>query len=132
MSDWIKNVRWDLDGLLPVIVQDAITNKVIMFAWMNRETLKKSIKQRKAIYWSRSRKQIWVKGEESGHYQNIEDMFLDCDNDVLLIKVTQKGGIACHTGRESCFYNQINIQTNEIEESEKIIKDPKEIYKDKK
>ena len=132
MSDWIKNVRWDLDGLLPVIVQDAITNKVIMFAWMNRETLKKSIKQKKAIYWSRSRKQIWVKGEESGHYQNIEDMFLDCDNDVLLIKVTQKGGIACHTGRESCFYNQINIQTNEIEESEKIIKDPKEIYKDKK
>ena len=132
MSNWINNVRWDLDGLLPVIVQDVITNKVIMFAWMNRETLKKSIKQRKAIYWSRSRKQIWVKGEESGHYQNIEDMFLDCDNDVLLIKVTQKGGIACHTGRESCFYNQINIQTNEIEESEKIIKDPKEIYKDKK
>ena len=132
MSDWIKNVRWDLDGLLPVIVQDVSSNKVIMFAWMNRETLKKSIKQRKAIYWSRSRKQIWVKGEESGHYQNIEDMFLDCDNDVLLIKVTQKGGIACHTGRESCFYNQINMQKNEIEESEKIIKDPKEIYKDKK
>ena len=132
MSNWINNVCWDSDGLLPVIVQDAITNKVIMFAWMNRETLKKSIKQRKAIYWSRSRKQIWVKGEESGHYQNIKDMFLDCDNDVLLIKVTQKGGIACHTGRESCFYNQINIQTNEIEESEKIIKDPKEIYKDKK
>ena len=132
MSDWIKNVRWDLDGLLPVIVQDVSSNKVIMFAWMNRETLKKSIKQRKAIYWSRSRKQIWVKGEESGHYQNIEDMFLDCDNDVLLIKVTQKGGIACHTGRESCFYNQINMQTNKIEESEKIIKNPKEIYKDKK
>ena len=132
MSNWINNVRWDLDGLLPAIVQDASTGKVIMFAWMNRETLEKSIKQRKAIYWSRSRKQIWVKGEESGHYQNIEDMFLDCDNDVLLIKVTQKGGIACHTGRESCFYNQINIQTNEIEESEKIIKDPKEIYKDKK
>ena len=132
MSNWINTVRWDLDGLLPVIVQDASSSKVIMFAWMNRETLKKSIKQRKAIYWSRSRKQIWVKGEESGHYQNIKDMFLDCDNDVLLIKVTQKGGIACHTGRESCFYNQINIQTNEIEESEKIIKDPKEIYKDKK
>jgi len=132
MSNWINNVRWDLDGLLPAIVQDASTGKVIMFAWMNRETLEKSIKQRKAIYWSRSRKQIWVKGEESGHYQNIEDMFLDCDNDVLLIKVTQKGGIACHTGRESCFYNQINMQTNKIEESEKIIKNPKEIYKDKK
>ena len=132
MSDWIKNVRWDLDGLLPVIVQDVSSNKVIMFAWMNRETLKKSIKQRKAIYWSRSRKQIWVKGEESGHYQNIEDMFLDCDNDVLLIKVTQKGGIACHTGRESCFYNRVNMKTNEIEECEKIIKDPKDIYKGKK
>ena len=132
MINWINMVRWDSDGLLPVIVQDASSSKVIMFAWMNRETLEESIKQRKAVYWSRSRKQVWVKGEESGHYQNIEDMFLDCDNDVLLIKVTQKGGIACHTGRESCFYNQINMQTNKIEESEKIIKNPKEIYKDKK
>jgi phosphoribosyl-AMP cyclohydrolase len=132
MSNWINNVRWDSDGLLPVIVQDASSNKVLMFAWMNRETLEESIKKRKAIYWSRSRKQIWVKGEESGHYQNIEDMFLDCDNDVLLIKVKQEGGIACHTGRESCFYNQVNMKKNEIEECEKIIKDPKEIYKDKK
>ncbi len=132
MSNWINNVRWDLDGLLPVIVQDASSSKVIMFAWMNRETLEESIKQRKAIYWSRSRKQIWVKGEESGHYQNIEDMFLDCDNDVLLIKVRQEGGIACHTGRESCFYNQINMKTNKIEECEKVIKDPKDIYKGKK
>ena len=132
MSNWINTVRWDLDGLLPVIVQDASSSKVIMFAWMNRKTLEESIKQRKAIYWSRSRKQIWVKGEESGHYQNIEDMFLDCDNDVLLIKVSQEGGIACHTGRESCFYNQINMKTNKIEECEKVIKDPKDIYKGKK
>ena len=132
MSNWINNVRWDLDGLLPVIVQDASSSKVIMFAWMNRETLEESIKQKKAVYWSRSRKQIWVKGEESGHYQNIEDMFLDCDNDVLLIKVSQEGGIACHTGRESCFYNQINMKTNKIEECEKVIKDPKDIYKGKK
>ena len=132
MSNWINTVRWDLDGLLPVIVQDASSSKVIMFAWMNRETLEESIKQRKAIYWSRSRKQIWVKGEESGHYQNIEDMFLDCDNDVLLIKVSQEGGIACHTGRESCFYNRINMKTNKIEECEKVIKDPKDIYKGKK
>jgi len=132
MSNWINNVRWDSDGLLPVIVQDASSSKVIMFAWMNRETLKESIKQRKAIYWSRSRKQVWVKGEESGHYQNIEDMYLDCDNDVLLIKVKQEGGIACHTGRESCFYNRINMKINEIEEYEKIIKDPKDIYKGKK
>ena len=132
MSNWINNVRWDSDGLLPVIVQDASSSKVIMFAWMNCETLEESIKQRKAIYWSRSRKQIWVKGEESGHYQNIEDMFLDCDNDVLLIKVNQEGGIACHTGRESCFYNRINMKTNKIEECEKVIKDPKDIYKGKK
>ena len=109
MKNWINNVRWDLDGLLPVIVQDEISNKVIMFAWMNRETLEESIKKKKAIYWSRSRNQVWIKGEESGHYQDIEDMFLDCDNDVLLIRVKQQGGIACHTGRESCFYNRINI-----------------------
>ena len=132
MSNWINNVRWDSDGLLPVIVQDASSSKVIMFAWMNRETLEESIKQRKAVYWSRSRKQVWVKGEESGHYQNIEDMYLDCDNDVLLIKVKQEGGIACHTGRESCFYNRINMKTNKIEECEKVIKDPKDIYKGKK
>jgi phosphoribosyl-AMP cyclohydrolase len=132
MSNWINNVRWDSDGLLPVIVQDASSSKVIMFAWMNRETLEESIKQRKAIYWSRSRKQVWVKGEESGHYQIIEDMYLDCDSDVLLIKVKQEGGIACHTGRESCFYNRINMKTNRIEESGKVIKDPKDIYKGKK
>ena len=132
MSNWINNVRWDSDGLLPVIVQDASSSKVIMFAWMNRKTLEESIKQRKAIYWSRSRKQVWVKGEESGHYQNIEDMYLDCDKDVLLVKVRQEGGIACHTGRESCFYNRINMKTNKIEECEKVIKDPKDIYKGKK
>ena len=132
MNNWINNVRWDLDGLLPVIVQDEISNKVIMFAWMNRETLEESIKKKKAIYWSRSRNQVWIKGEESGHYQDIEDMFLDCDNDVLLIRVKQQGGIACHTGRESCFYNRINMETVHIEEIGEIIKDPKEIYKDKK
>tara|TARA_B110000027_G_C15861750_1_gene187260 strand:- start:50 stop:448 length:399 start_codon:yes stop_codon:yes gene_type:complete len=132
MNNWINNVRWDLDGLLPVIVQDEISNKVIMFAWMNRETLEESIKKKKAIYWSRSRNQVWIKGEESGHYQDIEDMFLDCDNDVLLIRVKQQGGIACHTGRESCFYNRINMETGQIEEIGEIIKDPKEIYKDKK
>ena len=132
MSNWINNVCWDSDGLLPVIVQDASSNKVLMFAWMNRKTLEESIKKRKAIYWSRSRNQVWIKGEESGHYQDIEDMFLDCDNDVLLIRVKQQGGIACHTGRESCFYNRINMETGQIEEIGEIIKDPKEIYKDKK
>ena len=132
MSNWINNVRWDSNGLLPVIVQDASSSKIIMFAWMNLETLEASIRQKRAIYWSRSRNQVWLKGEKSGHYQNIKDMVLDCDNDVLLIKVEQEGGIACHTGRESCFYNKINLKTNKIDDCEKIMKDPKEIYKDKK
>ena len=129
MSNWINDVRWGSDGLLPVIVQDINTSKIIMFAWMSRETLEESIKKKRAIYWSRSRKKVWLKGEKSGHYQNIKDMYLDCDKDVLLIKVKQEGGIACHTGRESCFYNQINMKTDKIEECEKIIKDPKDIYK---
>ena len=102
MNSWITKIRWDSNGLLPVIVQDVISNKIIMFAWMNLETLEASIRQKRAIYWSRSRNQVWLKGEKSGHYQNIKDMVLDCDNDVLLIKVEQEGGIACHTGRESC------------------------------
>ena len=132
MNNWIDNIIWNENGLLPVIVQDSKSNKIIMFAWMNRETLEETIKQGKAIYWSRSRNQVWIKGEKSGHYQYIEDIFLDCDRDTLLIKVKQEGGIACHTGRESCFYNRINMKTDQIEESQKIIKDPKEIYKDKK
>jgi|TARA_B100000767_G_scaffold252454_1_gene256226 phosphoribosyl-AMP cyclohydrolase len=132
MTNWIENIRWNEDGLLPVIVQEVGTAKIIMFAWMNRETLEESIKQKKAIYWSRSRNQVWIKGESSGHYQYIEDILLDCDNDSLLIKVIQEGGIACHTGRKSCFYNRINMETNQIEINEKVVKDPKEIYKDKK
>lgn len=132
MTNWIENILWNEHGLLPVIVQEVGTAKIIMFAWMNRETLEESIKQKKAIYWSRSRNQVWIKGESSGHYQYIEDIFLDCDNDSLLIKVTQEGGIACHTGRNSCFYNRINMGTNQIEVNEKVLKNPKEIYKDKK
>ena len=131
MNNWIDNIIWNENGLLPVIVQDSKSNKIIMFAWMNRETLEETIKQKKAIYWSRSRNKVWIKGEESGYYQYIEDIFLDCDSDTLLIKVKQEGGIACHTGRESCFYNRINFEKNEIEMCEKVIKDPKEIYKDK-
>jgi len=132
MSAYSDSIIWNEDGLVPVIVQDITTNKVIMFAWMNKETLKQSIEKRKAIYWSRSRKKIWMKGEESGHIQYIKEILLDCDSDTLLIKVRQEGGIACHTGRESCFFNQINMETNGLIEVEKIIKDPNEIYKDKK
>ena len=132
MSTYLDSIIWNEDGLVPVIVQDIMTNKVIMFAWMNKETLKQSIEKRKAIYWSRSRKKIWMKGEESGHIQYIKEILLDCDSDALLIKVRQEGGIACHTGRESCFFNKIDMETNGLIEVEAIIKDPNEIYKDKK
>ena len=132
MRTYLDSIIWNEDGLVPVIVQDIMTNKVIMFAWMNKETLKQSIEKRKAIYWSRSRKKIWMKGEESGHIQYIKEILLDCDSDTLLIKVRQEGGIACHTGRESCFFNQINMETNGLIAVEKIIKDPNDIYKDKK
>ncbi|MDB4138289.1 phosphoribosyl-AMP cyclohydrolase [Methylophilaceae bacterium] len=132
MSKYLDRIVWNSDGLLPVIVQDIFTNKVIMFAWMNKETLKQSIKERKAIYWSRSRKKVWVKGEESGNIQYIQEILLDCDGDTLIIKVKQEGGIACHTGRESCFYNKIDMETDNLIEVEAVIKDPNEIYKDKK
>ena len=132
MSKYLDNIIWNEDGLVPVIVQDILTNKVIMFAWMNKDTLKQSIKERKAIYWSRSRKKVWVKGEESGHIQYIQEILLDCDGDTLIIRVKQEGGIACHTGRESCFYNKIDMETGNLIEVEEIIKDPNDIYKDKK
>ena len=132
MSTYLDTIVWNSDGLVPVIVQDILTNKVIMFAWMNKDTLNQSIKERKAIYWSRSRKKVWVKGEESGHIQYIQEILLDCDGDTLIIKVKQEGGIACHTGRESCFYNKIDMETGNLIEVEAIIKDPNDIYKDKK
>ena len=132
MSTYLDSIIWNEDGLVPVIVQDIITNKIIMFAWMNKETLKQSIEKRKAIYWSRSRKKIWMKGEESGHIQHIKEILLDCDSDTLLIKVRQEGGIACHTGRESCFFNKIDLETNGLIEVDAILKNPNEIYKDKK
>ena len=132
MSTYLDTIVWNSDGLVPVIVQDILTNKVIMFAWMNKDTLNQSIKERKAIYWSRSRKKVWVKGEESGNIQYIQEILLDCDGDTLIIKVKQEGGIACHTGRESCFYNKIDMETDNLIEVEAVIKDPNEIYKDKK
>jgi phosphoribosyl-AMP cyclohydrolase len=132
MKNWIDNIKWTEDGLVPVVVQDYISNKVIMFAWMNRLSLEASIKEKKAIYWSRSRKKIWTKGESSGHYQYIKDMIIDCDKDVLLLKVKQEGSISCHTGRESCFYFKVDMESNKIEECEKVLKNPDEIYKDEK
>ena len=108
MTDWIKKIKWDDNGLLPVIIQDYQSKKVLMFAWMNEETLLASLKNKTTVFWSRSRQKEWLKGEESGHFQKIKSLHFDCDLDVLLVQVDQAGGITCHTGRESCFFNRIN------------------------
>ena len=123
---WLDEIRFNDDGLIPVIAQDATSGKVLMFAWMNRESLHLTAEKKQAVYWSRSRKKLWHKGEESGHIQQVIDMYFDCDEDVILLKVAQNGGIACHTGRESCFYRQ--LQGDKWIEVESVIKDPKEIY----
>ena len=123
----LDEIRFNDDGLIPVIAQDAASGKVLMFAWMNRETLHLTAEKKQAVYWSRSRKKLWHKGEESGHQQVVKELRLDCDNDVILMKVEQKGGIACHTGRESCFYQR--YENGQWQSVEPVLKDPKEIYK---
>jgi phosphoribosyl-AMP cyclohydrolase len=125
-THWLDEIKWTADGLVPVIAQDAASGKVMMFAWMNRESLQLSVKEGRAIYWSRSRKRLWRKGDESGHVQLIKDIRLDCDNDVILLAIEQVGGIACHTGRERCFYKQ--LQDGKWVEVEPVIKDPSAIY----
>jgi len=130
MADWIKSIAWNEDGLLPVIVQDYLSKKILMFAWMNEASLRASLSEKKTILWSRSRKKQWIKGEESDHAQNIKSMYLDCDQDVLLVLVEQEGGIACHTGRESCFFNKVSEDSSSLEIDGDIIKDPKKIYGD--
>ena len=127
MTDWITKIKWDDNGLLPVIIQDYQSKKVLMFAWMNEETLLASLKNKTTVFWSRSRQKEWLKGEESGHFQKIKSLHFDCDLDVLLVQVDQVGGIACHTGRESCFFNRIN-DNFEIENDGIVIKDPEKIY----
>ena len=131
-SQWLDEISWTDDGLVPVIAQDSASGKVLMLAWMNRESLQLSVNEGRAIYWSRSRKKLWRKGEESGHVQVIKDIRLDCDNDVVLIAIEQVGGIACHTGRERCFYKQLQGGgTDEASwvEVEPVVKDPSTIYK---
>ena len=124
---WIDEVTWDADGLLPVIVQEASTGDVLMFAWMNREALARTDELREAVFWSRSRRRLWHKGEESGHTQKVLDIRLDCDRDVLLLKVEQTGGIACHTGRHSCFFH--SLEDGAWETTEPVLKNPDDIYK---
>jgi phosphoribosyl-AMP cyclohydrolase len=125
---WIHSIKWDSDGLVPVIAQDFKTNKVLMFAWMNQEALELTQKNKKAFYWSRSRQKIWEKGEESGHYQNVLEIRLDCDGDVILLKIEQVESIACHTGRETCFYQKLDNKGIWATDHD-VTKDPKDIYK---
>jgi len=127
--NWLDDIKWDEKGLVPAIAQDAETGKVLMFAWMNRDSLQQTVDSGSAVYWSRSRNKLWPKGEESGHVQKVKEIRLDCDNDVLILKVEQIGGIACHTGRESCFYKK--YENGSWQTVEDVIKNPDEIYKPK-
>lgn len=126
-SQWLDDVLWDAQGLVPAIAQDAATGEVLMFAWMNRQALALTAETGHAVYWSRSRGRLWHKGEESGHTQRVLELRVDCDKDVVLMKIEQSGGIACHTGRRSCFFNRLD--TSGWQDVEPVLKDPKEIYK---
>ncbi len=124
---WLNKVNWSADGLVPAIAQDAASKRVLMVAWMDREALKRTVQSGEAVYWSRSRKKLWRKGEESGHTQKVKEIRLDCDGDVLLLQIEQNGGIACHTGRESCFYSR--LQDGQWVETDAVLKAPEEMYK---
>jgi phosphoribosyl-AMP cyclohydrolase len=126
MKDWLDEINWNADGLVAAIAQDYRTGRVLMMAWMNREALGLTVAENRAIYWSRSRNKLWRKGEDSGHVQKLHELRLDCDADVIILMVEQIGGIACHTGRESCFYRV--YQNGDWQTVEAPLKDPKAIY----
>jgi phosphoribosyl-AMP cyclohydrolase len=123
---WLDEIQWTADGLVPAIAQETGTGRVMMFAWMNREALAETAASGYAVYWSRSRRQLWRKGESSGHRQRVLGINLDCDADVILLEIEQQGGIACHTGRKSCFYRR--LENDAWQTVEPVIKDPAEIY----
>ena len=125
--NWLDEIKWDADGLVPVIAQDYKTGKVLMFAWMNREALQLTDDTKQAVYFSRSRNKLWRKGEESGYTQKVHEIRVDCDEDVILLKIEQVGGIACHTGRNSCFFKKLENGNWLIDQP--IIKNPEDIYK---
>jgi len=127
MSDWLEQLEWNSDGLVPAIAQDHQSGEVLMLAWMNREALRLTSAQGRAVYWSRSRQRLWFKGEESGHIQALREIRVDCDADVVLLQVEQIGGIACHTGRRRCFFRVLKDGTWLTDEE--IIKNPDEIYR---
>ncbi|MGK0674709.1 MAG: phosphoribosyl-AMP cyclohydrolase [Halothiobacillaceae bacterium] len=123
---YLDQIKWTPDGLVPVIAQDATSGRILMFAWMNREALEKTVELGEAVYWSRSRNKLWHKGERSGHVQRVREIWLDCDGDVLLLKIEQMGGIACHTGRESCFYSR--LEGGAWVPIDPVLKNPEEVY----
>ncbi|MEJ2621513.1 MAG: phosphoribosyl-AMP cyclohydrolase [Candidatus Thiodiazotropha sp.] len=124
---WLDEIKWDHNGLVPAIAQERGSGKILMVAWMNEEALSLTQQTGHAVYWSRSRKKLWHKGEESGHQQVVHTIRLDCDGDVVLLEVEQKGGIACHTGRHNCFFRE--LQGDQWQEILPVLKDPKKIYK---
>ena len=126
---WLNEVPWNEQGLIPVVTQEFSTGKVLTLAWMNREALAETASSGQAVYWSRSRNKLWRKGEESGHVQRIAEIRLDCDSDAILLRVDQVGGIACHTGRESCFFRK--LENGRWVSTDPVLKDPKLIYGDK-
>ena len=128
---WLDEIKWDDRGLIPAIAQDHKTGEILMVAWMNRESIELSIKEQRAIYWSRSRQKLWRKGEESGNVQRLHQLRLDCDADVLLLEVEQIGGVACHTGRRSCFYRKLDVASGKWVIDADVIKDPEELYGNK-
>lgn len=126
MANFLDKIAWNSDGLIPAIAQDHKSGRVLMMAWMNAESLTLTVEENRAIYWSRSRQKLWRKGEESGHVQHIKEIRLDCDSDVIILTVEQVGGIACHTGRESCFY--FVLENGDWKSVDPVIKDQKDIY----
>ncbi len=126
MSSYLDQVKWNADGLVPVVAQDAHTGRLLTQAWLNREALQTAVTERRAVYWSRSRGKLWRKGEESGNVQKLVDVLLDCDNDAVCYRVEQVGGIACHTGRESCFFQRLD--GGSWRSFEPVLRDPKQLY----
>lgn len=129
-TSWLEEIHWDDEGLIPAIAQEQATGRVLTLAWMNRDALASTVAEGRAVYWSRSRRKIWRKGEESGHIQWVTEIRLDCDNDAVLLTVTQEGGIACHTGRRHCFFRK--LEHGAWKTVERVIKDPQETYAGKK
>ena len=130
-TKWLNKIKWDEQGLVPVIAQEVGSNDVLMFAWMNRDALARTVELGQAVYWSRSRKKLWHKGEESGHFQIVREIRIDCDEDVVLLKIEQVGDLACHTGRHSCFFQKLSDNEGETDwlAVDPVLKNPDHIYK---